>query len=193
VESLYTLLEEEVVPEFYSRDAEHLPSKWLERVRESMATLTPEFAASRAIREYTNDHYVPAAVGYRARSADDGRLGNQLLLWRQSLAAGWVALQVKEVAVETRDGQHRFEITVAPGELHPDQFRVELFAGPAGETDAKTEILPACASSPQSSGTILYSVCCSAARPAPDYTVRIVPSHNSALVPLEADQILWQR
>jgi starch phosphorylase len=186
-------LEEEVIPEFYSRDAERLPSKWLERVRESMATLTPEFAASRAIREYTNDHYVPAAVGYKARSAEDGRLGNELLLWRQRLTVGWAALQLKEVAVETQDGQHRFEITVASGELHPDQFRVELFAGPAGETDAKTEILPACASSPQASGTILYSVCCSAARPATDHTVRIVPSHNSASVPLEADQILWQR
>ena len=75
VESLYTLLEQQVVPEFYDRDAQGLPSRWLGRVRESMATLTPEFSASRAIREYTNDHYLPAAIGYNARAANDGKLG----------------------------------------------------------------------------------------------------------------------
>ena len=42
--------------------------KWLERIRESMARLTPEFSATRAIREYTESHYLPAASGYRDRA-----------------------------------------------------------------------------------------------------------------------------
>jgi len=41
VEQLYTLLEQQIVPEFYDRDAQGLPTRWLERVRESMARLTP--------------------------------------------------------------------------------------------------------------------------------------------------------
>ena len=85
-ESLYTLLEQQIVPEFYERDPQGLPSKWLERVRESMATLTPQFSASRAIREYTNDHYLPAAAGYDARAANDGSLGAELLRWQYSIA-----------------------------------------------------------------------------------------------------------
>jgi starch phosphorylase len=68
VESLYALLEQQAAPEFYDRDVQGMPSRWLARVRESMATLTPEFSASRAIREYTNDHYLPAAAGYNARA-----------------------------------------------------------------------------------------------------------------------------
>jgi hypothetical protein len=89
VGSLYTLLEQQVVPEFYDRDAQGLPSRWLGRVRESMATLTPEFSASRAIREYTNDHYLPAAAGYNARAANDGKLGAELLQWQRSIAEQW--------------------------------------------------------------------------------------------------------
>ena len=69
-ETLYALLEREVIPEFYERKEKGMPSKWLRRIRESMARLTPEFSATRAIREYTEDHYLPAASGYRDRAAE---------------------------------------------------------------------------------------------------------------------------
>jgi len=193
VESLYMLLEEQVVPEFYDRDAEGVPSRWLERVRESMATLTPEFSASRAIREYTNDHYLPAAAGYNKRTANDGKLGVDVLQWQRSIAEQWNTLILGKVTAETKDGQHQFHISVVPGGLHPDQFRVELYAGPTAESGAKPEIQAASKSSADSSGTIIYSVCCLAKRPLADYTARLVPSHAEASVPLEAGQILWQQ
>jgi starch phosphorylase len=193
VESLYALLEQQVVPEFYNRDAQGMPSQWLERVRESMATLTPEFSASRAIREYTNDRYLPAAAGYNARAADDGKLGVDILEWQQNVAKSWGTLGFGEVNSETKNGQHRFHITVLPGGLHPDQFSVELYAGPSGESGTKPEVLAACTSLAASSGTIVYSVCCAAKRSASDYTARLVPSRTGASVPLDAGQILWQR
>jgi len=193
VESLYTLLEQQVVPEFYDRDAQGLPSRWIGRIRESMATLTPEFSASRAIREYTNDHYLPAAAGYKARATNDGELGLHLLQWHRRLAEQWSTLRFGEVIAETKDGQHRFQIGVIPGGLHADQFRVELYAGASVESPVKPEVFGACTFSAKASGTIIYSVCCPAKRPATDYTARLVPSHAGASVPLEAAQILWQR
>ena len=193
VEDLYALLEQQIVPEFYNRDAQGMPSKWLERVRESMATLTPEFSASRAIREYTNDRYLPAAAGYIARAANDGKVGLELLQWQQEIARGWETLRFGKVTVETKNGQHLFQIEVARGDLRQDQFKVELYAGPTDEIGARPEILAACTSSAEAAGTIVYSVCCPAKRAAADYTARLVPSHIGASVPLEAGQILWQR
>ncbi len=192
VESLYTLLEQQIVPAFYRRNAQGMPSEWLARVRESMATLTPEFSASRAIREYTNDRYLPAAAGYRARAADDGKLGVDLLQWRKLLAGDWDALRFGKITVDTKDGEHRFQIEVIPGELHQDQFSVELYARPAGASE-EPEILSACKYSAGQPGTIVYSVCLSSKRAAADYTARVVPLHTGASVPLEAGQILWQR
>jgi glycogen phosphorylase len=52
-----------------------MPLKWLGPIRESMARLTSEFSATRAIREYTENHYLPAASGYRERAAGDSALG----------------------------------------------------------------------------------------------------------------------
>ncbi|MGA7801243.1 MAG: alpha-glucan family phosphorylase, partial [Gammaproteobacteria bacterium] len=69
-EALYDLLEREVVPEFYTRDEQGIPRAWVTRMRESMAHLTPQFSTNRAVREYTEKHYLPAAAAYRARAAD---------------------------------------------------------------------------------------------------------------------------
>jgi starch phosphorylase len=193
VERLYTLLEQQVVPEFYDRDAKGMPSRWLGRIRESMATLTPEFSAGRAIREYTNEHYLPAAAGYNARAANDGALGADLAKWQHSIAEQWTTLRFGMVNVETKNGQHSFQIEVVPGGLHQDEFSVQLYAGPAEESEAKPETVVACKSSPEASGAIIYSVCCPAKRPATDYTARIIPARAGAFVPLEAIQILWQR
>jgi starch phosphorylase len=190
---LFHILEQQVVPEFYDRDAQGSPSRWLARVRESMATLTPEFSASRAIRQYTNDRYLPAAAGYSTRAADDGKMGSDLLEWQQSISQSWHTLRFGKVTAETREGQHRFHIEVVPAEIDPGHFRVELYAGPIGEAGSKPEIIAACKSSEETSGSIVYSACCSAVRPATDYTARLIPWHAGALVPLEADQVLWQR
>ncbi len=96
-ETLYGLLEREVIPEFYARDAQGIPGAWVRRMRESMAQLTPRFSASRAVREYTEQHYLPAASAYRARAADKGAIGAAMVDWRHALAQKWIALRFGDV------------------------------------------------------------------------------------------------
>ncbi len=58
-EDLYRLLENEVVPLFYERDARGIPTSWLARVRASMKTLLPFFNTHRMVRDYVTRVYVP--------------------------------------------------------------------------------------------------------------------------------------
>jgi starch phosphorylase len=192
-DTLYTLLEAEVIPEFYERDESGMPGKWLGRIRESMARLTPEFSATRAIREYTESHYLPAASRYRDRAADDGAIGSGLLCWKQDLERHWNSVRFVSIQINTRDGQHFFQADVAPGSLTPDHLRVELYADPAQDNLACSEVMDPSKPSPDTPGSYTYSAQVSATRPASDYTARIVPHHPNALVPLETGQIVWQR
>ena len=192
-ESLYALLENEVIPEFYERDESGMPSKWLGRIRESMARLTPEFSATRAICEYTEDHYLPAASGYRDRAADDGALGLSLLRWKQDLDRHWNTVRFGSVKSETHDGEHFFQAEISPGALTRDQLQVELYADSMHGGMPAIEAMTAPEPCPDSPGVLTYSTHVSATRPASDYTARIVPHHPNAFVPLEADQIVWQR
>jgi starch phosphorylase len=56
-------------------------------MRESMAQLTPRFAASRTVSEYTEQYYLPAAVAFRARAADKGALAKEWVESRNTLAS----------------------------------------------------------------------------------------------------------
>ena len=71
-EALYERLEREVIPEFYKRNDQGIPTAWVGRMRESMARLTPRFSADRTVREYTEKHYLPAAAASQSRMANKG-------------------------------------------------------------------------------------------------------------------------
>ncbi len=59
-EALYQLLEREVVPTFYERDAGNIPRRWLSTVREAIVTVTPRFSARRMVKQYAEQVYVRA-------------------------------------------------------------------------------------------------------------------------------------
>ncbi len=192
-EALYELLEREVAPEFYRRDARGIPTAWVARMRESMARLTPEFSANRAVREYTENYYLRAAAAFRDRAANEGALGKDLVRWRDELAQHWDALRFGPVKAEAQDGGLAFEAQVYLDDLNPDSVLVELYA--EGRNGEEAIRLPM-ERGPELVGSVrgyLYTARVAADRPAADYTPRIIPSHPGAFVPLEADEILWQR
>jgi starch phosphorylase len=145
-EAMYTLLEHEVIPEFYERDEKAMPRKWLGRVRESMARLTPEFSASRAIREYTENYYLPAASGYRERAAADSTIGASLLQWEEKIAEHWTTLRFGKVEIGTHDGLHSFRVEVFSDGLNPEELRVELYVNPIHGNEPDTVSMTACKS-----------------------------------------------
>jgi starch phosphorylase len=192
-EKLYELLEREVVPEFYTRDANGIPTAWVSRMRESMARLTPRFSANRTVREYTEKHYVPAAAAYHLRVANSGAAGRQIEDWQRNLEEKWATLHIGIAKIETRGEQHLFEVGVCLNGLDPKAVRVELYAdGIKGKAPFRQEMqhvdqLPA------SPGCHVYSATVCAERAAADYTVRVIPYHDGVAIPLEEPRILWQR
>ncbi len=188
--ALYRLLEEEVVPGFYSRGPDGVPTTWTGCMRRSMSELTPRFSANRAVREYTEGYYLPAAARYQERAAGGGAAGGGLAAWQQTLAAHWSDVRFGETHVERDDGGYRFAVQVQLGELPPDAARVELYADGDGASrvpmtrDRRVE---------GSANGYVFTASVPAFRPASDWTPRVVPDHPGAVVPLEAPHILWAR
>jgi starch phosphorylase len=99
-EALYSLLEREVIPEFYARDENGIPSGWVARMRQSMARLTTAYSANRSVREYTEHYYLPAAAAYCGRSVYGGQSGTDLLHWQQNLARHWSGVRFGPLTVQ---------------------------------------------------------------------------------------------
>ncbi|MDO8437284.1 MAG: alpha-glucan family phosphorylase [Nitrosomonadaceae bacterium] len=192
-EALYDLLEREVIPEFYTRDEQGIPSAWVNRMRESMARLTPRFSSNRTVREYTEQHYLPATSAYLERAADKGAIGVDMVNWRYALEQKWTALRFGEVKVETDGEQHVFEIQMYLDDLDPEAVQVELYAnGVNGAAPERVEMKRVRQLVGATNG-YAYTIGVPAARPASDYTARLIPHCDGIAVPLEAAQILWQR
>ena len=191
--ALYEKLEREVIPEFYARNAQGIPTAWVARMRESMARLTPRFSANRTVREYTEQHYLPAATAYHARTTDKGATGRQIVAWRRDLEQKWGALRFGEVKVETRGDQHTFEVQVYLGDIDPKSVRVEIFADGAGGGSLVREEMKPIRQLTGAAGGYTFRATVSAARPAADYTARVAPRFDGVAVPLEEARILWQR
>ncbi|MDA8408012.1 MAG: alpha-glucan family phosphorylase [Deltaproteobacteria bacterium] len=192
-ESLYDLLEREVIPEFYARDENGIPTAWVKRMRESMARLTSRFSANRAVREYTEDHYIPAAAAYRERAANRGAIGRQIVDWRQALEQKWAMLRFGEVKIETKGMRHVFEVHVYLNDLDPDAVRLEIFANSVNDGDLVRQEMKRVRKLADASGRYVYTAAVSADRPVTDYTARIIPRHDGVAIPLEDTLILWQR
>ncbi len=192
-ETLYNMLENELIPEFYNRDENGIPKAWVERIRESMAVLTPRFSANRTVREYTEQHYLPAATSYRLRSSDKGAMGNKLINWQNTLDQKWASICFGEINIETIEQQHVFEVKIYLNDINPNEVRVELYAdGINGNSPEQHEMKR----NPQPVSIdkkYVYNITVSSARPSTDYTARVIPHYDGVAVPLESSQILWQR
>jgi len=192
-DALYDLLEREVIPAFYTRDASGIPAAWVKRMRESMGRLTPRFSTNRSVREYTEQHYLPAATAYRSRFANKGAIGRQIVDWQHSLKQKWATLHFGEVNIEVRAEQLVFEVQVCLNDLDPKAVRVDLYAdGVMGSPPVRQE-MRCIGPLADATGSYVYSATVSAARSPADYTARVIPHRDAVAIPLEDARILWQR
>ncbi len=190
-DTLYGLLEREIIPEFYARDARGISCGWVARMRESMARLTPRFSTNRAVRQYTEQHYLLAASAFKARAANQGAAGADLVRWKAQLAEHWSSLRFGSAKVEQKKDQFLFQVQVFLDDLDPEAVRVELYAEAPNAGVPVTLPLSRGEHLVGSANAFMYTALIPATRPVADYTPRLVPQHSGAFVPLEAPYILW--
>jgi starch phosphorylase len=189
---LYSLLEEEIVPEFYACDACGVPHAWTHRVRESMCRLTYRFSSHRMLQEYVEKLYLPAAKAYRRRADKGGKRAVELEQWHERLALGWKGLRFGQVNVAEEKNGWRFDVHVFLPDIEPDDVAVELYANPIPNEPSVFKMKR----SEPITGSIngyIYTALVKSSRCPDQFTPRIVPFHPDALVPQEATMITWQR
>ncbi|MDD3760464.1 MAG: alpha-glucan family phosphorylase [Acidithiobacillus sp.] len=191
-EQLYQIIEQEIAPLFYQgRDESGCPCAWVEKIRSSMAELTPRFSSHRMLQEYVENLYLPAAKRLRERSSLEQL--RSICAWQNHLRSHWYGLRFGELHVTETGEEYQFQIHIYLGEISPEMVQVQLFAN--GIANSTPELLPMdrCEALSGSTNSFLYQCKVATDRPSSDYTPRIIPAHPSCLVPLENNAILWYR
>ncbi|HEX4079652.1 MAG TPA: alpha-glucan family phosphorylase [Rhizomicrobium sp.] len=191
--SLYDVLEKQILPEFYDRNADGLPCAWLARIRRSMSVLTPAYSSNRMMREYVEQAYLPLAARLRARLQEDCALAKTLWRWSEELRISWSSLHFGHPTILQEADRWRFSVPVFLGEPGPELVRVELFADEVEGRPAEVITLHREQPIPGSAHGYVYAGEVAGGRAAHEYTLRIIPYHEGAFVPSELPLIAWQQ
>jgi starch phosphorylase len=132
--AIYDLLEQELVPLFYTRTSDGLPRGWLRTMKRSMGSLTPVFNTNRMLHEYLDKCYVPAAERFTLLTAESLKNARALAQWRRRLTQGWPQVRVEAVESNGADPMHvgselQVKARVNLGGFSPDDVEVQLFHG----------------------------------------------------------------
>jgi len=192
-ESLYRVLESEVIPSFYDRDAAGLPRAWLALIRKSMSTLTPAFSSTRMMQQYVEQAYLPRAQAVRDRLKEKCAKARNLNKWSRAIHEQWPTLHIGNPTINRANKAWHVFVPVYLGEVPASSVRIELFADATGEHSSEVILLHQEQTIPGSRNGYIYAGAVETSRPADDYTVRAVPYHADALLPTEFPLIAWQR
>lgn len=198
-ESLYTLLEREIIPLFYERTVDDLPRGWVARMKESMKTLMPVFNTNRMLREYAQKMYLPALRRAHKVSADGFALARSLATWKERLRKHWHEVRVTEVRAEPRDELKvgdalPLRARVHLGPIPPEDVAVEAYYGPltaTGEISGGRSVRLGFAGH-EADGEHVFegSVPCETSGRA-GYAIRVVPCHDDLADRYDQGLVVW--
>ena len=134
-QSLYSLLETEVIPSFYERADGSLPARWIHMMKESIRMSLRAFSSHRMVTDYMNLAYTPALVAYDMLSKDNAAPAATIVRTRERIAAQWGGVRVGDPVAEgdvsaARVGDSfRVSVEVSLGEIPPEAVSVEVVYG----------------------------------------------------------------
>jgi starch phosphorylase len=201
--SLFHLLETQIVPLYYAKPDGRLPVAWIQLMRESIRSVLPVFNTERMVTEYTRGYYAPAARGYRTLTADNGRPAISLSEWKRQMREDWPRVHIWEVLTA---GHANSSVTVGDkvvitakvhlGPVDPANVRVQVYYGSCsdGVIDHPGTLDFQSIEKLDKDGNYL----CKGEIPASEsgaygFNVRVIPHHPHLTQPHELRLITWAK
>lgn len=95
--TIYSLLENEIIPLYYSRSASKGYSEgWVKTVKNSIAQIAPYYTMKRQLDDYYDRFYNPLRDRYTIISAENNRLAREIAAWKEAVTQRWDNIRVVE-------------------------------------------------------------------------------------------------
>ncbi len=197
--AFYDLLEKEVVPLFYDRDADNLPRHWVAKMKDAIKLNCPFFNTARMVGEYAQRAYFPASDRYYTLTADKYAPAKELADWKAKLRQHWFNMKIKDVDISSgADIEVNQTVAVKAkldlATLSPDDVQVELYQGTIdadGEiVDAVTVVMDYQGNDTQELGIYTANIIYTASG-LQGLSLRVLPKNKYLATPYEPRLILW--
>jgi starch phosphorylase len=213
-QAIYNMLENEVVPLFYTRSADNVPRAWIQRIRNSITSITPRFNAHRMVAEYTQTFYNPAVAKWHCLAAEAMSKAKALSSWKSNMKKAWPEFAIKDVQVHVNNGEKNEQLNfrqpqlkvgsqlsvralVKLANISPEDVSVELYHGSMDSWGNIKDGSAVRMDYEQATGKdgehwFVGSMSCSKAGQR-GLAVRLLPSNPDLVNPHELGLILWEK
>jgi glycogen phosphorylase len=197
--AIYDLLEQEIVPQFYTRTSDGLPRGWLRMMKHSISTCCPFFNTNRMVQEYMDKCYGPSNQRFTRLSAEGLKKAATLAQWRRGLLRGWQQVRVEAVEANGADPMHvgselQVKARVNLGGLRPEDVEVQLFHGVVdslGEIPNPRTVAMSTNGNHEGSSWVYSGTIPCRASGQHGYAVRVLPKHADLANSFEPGLVTW--
>ncbi|MHC4068372.1 MAG: alpha-glucan family phosphorylase [Planctomycetota bacterium] len=212
-QAIYNILENEIVPLFYTRSADNIPRAWIHRIKNSLKWITPRFNTHRMVAMYTRRFYNPAAAKWRYLNDKAMANAKALAAWKANIKAAWPACSIKDVNVSISNGngsellnpkQPQFKVgaeltveaLISLGDIKPNDVSIEFYHGPIdpwGNIRNGSAVKMGYKQNANDAGEHWFvgSVPCRQTGQR-GLAVRVLPNHPDLANPYELGLVLWE-
>ena len=92
--TIYSLLENEILPLYYNRNAQGFSEGWIKTIKNSIATIAPHYTMKRQLDDYYDKFYTKEAANFKKLSANNNKLAKELAAWKETVAQRWDSIRV---------------------------------------------------------------------------------------------------
>ncbi len=197
--ALYDLIENEVAARFYDRDDEGMPGRWLEMVRHTLKSLGPKVLATRMVRDYVMQLYVPAAATGRVLRGDHAR-AKELAAWKRRVRDGWGSVRIEYIEASGIGDSPEVGSTLSVqvfaslSGLTPDDVQAEVVHGAVRDDDAldRVQVARLAHVEEYEGGRHRFAGEVKLETTGPfGYTVRMLPRHDLLATSAEMGLVVW--
>lgn len=92
--TIYSLLENEILPLYYNRNAQGFSEGWIKTIKNSIATIAPHYTMKRQLDDYFDKFYIKEAANFKKLAANNNKLAKELAAWKETVAQRWDSIRV---------------------------------------------------------------------------------------------------
>ena len=185
LQTLYKVLESEIIPDFYERGRGNLPTSWVTRMKAALVEFGPRFHSHRMVQDYVDTSYIPACRNHQNLYRDNFAPARELSAWRMDIMTKWGDLKVGSVDTVKEDTLYVGQAVTVTAKVFlatiPAEYvRLEIYVGQLGQdnTFANRILIPMEPDGEARDGWQQYKGSLNAAEAGRfGFTVRAIPVH----------------
>ncbi|MBL6988295.1 MAG: alpha-glucan family phosphorylase [Bacteriovoracaceae bacterium] len=198
---LYRLLEDEIVPLYYKKDENNIPTEWIKMMKHCIESCGANFNAHRMVMDYLKDYYLKAEQFNTRLRENDCQKAKELASWKKRVKDSWSDLEILEVEPPEEEiiysgSDVRINARLKFKDIDPNDLLVEVYHGPIDvdkDDQLKNPVRTKMNCDRFEHGVAYFSVaipCKKGGRYG--YTVRVLPGHEDMLGEFLPSLIKWE-